>query len=76
MSSWNLEGLRVRGNYLDTFPVEGRVTLSRVAYGGRVEHTILLDTPIEIYGSIRERVSLEQGEILQVSDNRVMSVDN
>ena len=31
---WNLEGLRVEGLYMGEFPVEGRVELSRVRYGG------------------------------------------
>lgn len=38
MSGWVLEGMRVRGTYLDEFPVTGTVTLSRVTYGGAVNH--------------------------------------
>jgi len=71
--SWNLEGLRVRGTYLEEFPVEGRVVLSRVSYGGKVVHTVELDVPIQVFGSVRDRVILSQGEVLQVSSNRVMT---
>jgi hypothetical protein len=71
--AWNLEGLRVRGTFLDSFPVEGRVELSRVTYGGKVAHTVVLDSPIQVFGALRERVILSQGEIQQVSSNRVMT---
>jgi hypothetical protein len=41
--SWILEGKRVKANYLGVATVTGTVTNSRVAYGGRVKHTVLLD---------------------------------
>jgi len=42
--NWNLEGLAVEGGYLDgDQPVKGKVTLSRVCYGGGVSHHIKLD---------------------------------
>jgi len=42
--NWNLEGLNVEGGYLDgDQPVRGKVTLSRVCYGGGVSHHIELD---------------------------------
>ena len=42
--NWNLEGLAVEGGYLDgDQPVRGKVTLSRVCYGGGVSHHIELD---------------------------------
>ena len=41
---WNLEGMRVKGLYLDgNQPVSGKVTHSRVCYGGGVSHHIKLD---------------------------------
>ena len=67
--SWNLENLRVKAVYLETFPVQGVVELSRVAYGGRVVHTVVLDNPITVYGALRERVIVENESIQQVSDN-------
>jgi len=40
--SWQLEGCKVKGKYLDIFPYTGVVTLSRVKYGGHVQHTVKL----------------------------------
>jgi hypothetical protein len=62
--SWILEGQRVRGMYLEEFPVEGVVVASRVTFGSGVKHTIALDTPIEVYGSVRETVNLYHWETI------------
>jgi hypothetical protein len=43
---WNLEGLRIEGEYLGDTKVIGRVESSRVKYGGGVQHTVVLDQPI------------------------------
>lgn len=59
MSNWVLEGLRVKGKYLGEFHISGHVELSRVAYGGKVKHTVVLDYPIEVYGAVRDRVILD-----------------
>ena len=67
--SWNLENLRVKALYLETFPVQGVVELSRVAYGGQVVHTVVLDNPITVYGALRDRVIIENKSIQQVSSN-------
>ena len=67
--SWNLENLRVKALYLETFPVQGVVELSRVAYGGQVVHTVVLDNPITVYGALRDRVIVENKSIQQVSSN-------
>jgi hypothetical protein len=64
--SWVLEGMRVRGTYLDEFPVVGTVTLSRVCYGGTVNHHVRLDTPMQVYSAIRETVILEHKDVEQV----------
>lgn len=41
--NWNLEGLAVEGGYLDgDQPVRGKVTHSRVCYGGGVSHHVEL----------------------------------
>ena len=66
MSNWNLEGLKVWGMYLDTFPVSGRVELSRVKYGGGVQHTIVLDNPITVFNNVRDRVLLDHGDVVRV----------
>lgn len=63
---WNLEGLQVKGRYMGEFPVVGRVEESRVRYGGGVSHHIVLDTPITVYGSERDRVILNHKEVEQV----------
>ena len=63
MSTWCMEGLTVTGKYLDIFPVTGKVELSRVKYGGDVCHTIVLDSPIVVYGAVRERVILDHRDI-------------
>jgi len=66
MSQWNLENLRVKGMYMGTFPVSGRVVLSRVKYGGDVQHTVVLDAPIEVYSTMRDRVLLDHENIVRV----------
>jgi hypothetical protein len=63
MSDWILEGQRVKGLYLETFEVEGTVTESRVTFGGGVKHTVALDTPMEVYGSVRETVNLYHWDV-------------
>lgn len=66
---WNLEGMTVAGKYMGDFPVVGKVEMSRVKYGGEVSHHIVLETPIEVYGAMRDRVILEHKYIEKVSDN-------
>lgn len=63
MDNWILEGTRVKGLYLETFPVEGVVVQSRVTFGSGVKHTIALDTPMEVYGSMRETVNLYHWDV-------------
>jgi hypothetical protein len=67
---WNLEGMRVFGMYLETFPVTGIVSLSRVKYGGGVCHTVVLDNPIEVFGATRERVILDHEQVERVKDGK------
>ncbi len=62
--SWVLDGARVRGLYLETFPVEGVVTESRVTFGGGVKYTIALDTPMDVYGALRETVNIFDPEVM------------
>lgn len=64
--NWNLEGLRVEATYLEEIPVVGRVELSRVAYGGNVCHTVVLDMPITVYGAVRDRVIVGHGTVERV----------
>lgn len=62
---WNLEGLTVRGEYFGV-PVEGVVTLSRVKFGGTVQHTVDLFFPITMFGDERTSVLLDANEIAHV----------
>ena len=62
---WNLEGLTVRGAYFG-LPVEGIVTLSRVKFGGTVQHTVELFFPITMFGSERTTVLLDANEITYI----------
>ena len=64
--SWNLEGLTVEATYLEDYPVTGRVESSRVAYGGRVKHTIVLRNPIVIFGTERDRLIIEHTAVKRV----------
>ena len=65
---WNYEGMEVTGVYMDTFHVVGRVELSRVAYGGRVKHTVVLEDSIDVFGAVRDRVILDHEMITSVRD--------
>ncbi len=68
MAMWDLTGMRVRGQYIGEFEVTGTVESTRVKYGGGIQHTVVLDTPICVYGAERERVLLDHEDILQVAD--------
>ena len=67
---WNLENMSVTGLYMGEIAVSGVVELSRVAYGGEVVHTVVLDTPVVVYGAIRDRVILEHKYVSFVSDEK------
>ena len=62
---WNLEGQIVRGVYFGV-PVEGVVTLSRVKFGGSVQHTLDLFFPITMFGQERTTVLLDADEVVHV----------
>ena len=64
--NWNLEGLKVDAKYMNEFPVSGKVDLSRVKYGGGVARHLVLDTAIEVYGQIRDRVIVNHEEVQRV----------
>jgi hypothetical protein len=64
--SWNLEGKRVSGKYLNEYFFTGTVQESRVKYGGSVCNTIVLDTPIVVFGEVRTKVLLESDQKGQV----------
>jgi hypothetical protein len=64
--SWSLEGCTIRARYLKDYSVKGKVELSRVAFGGRVHHTIVLEKPINLFGTERDRVIVEHQDVEQV----------
>jgi len=66
--NWNLEGLYVKGLYMGEFPVQGLVTLSRVKYGGRVQHTVELDHLVTVGEFKHDRILLDHEHV-----DRVMS---
>ena len=71
---WNLEGLTVRGEYFGT-KVEGVVTLSRVKFGGSVQHTLDLFFPITMFGSERTTVLLDADEVVHVEYESVTACE-
>ena len=72
MTMWNLENMHVKAAYMGEFPVSGRVESSRVAYGGEVKHTVVLDQSITVYGALRDRVIIEQKYIHQVASSPLL----
>lgn len=64
--TWNLEGQRVEGKYLNEYFFTGVVIESRVKYGGKISNTIVLDKPIEVFGEIRTRVLQDSDQICQL----------
>ena len=51
-TSWVRDGQCIRGLYLSTYPVTGTVLESRVRYGGRIQHTIVLSKELKLpFGS-------------------------
>ena len=71
---WNLEGLTVRGYYFG-HQVEGVVILSRVKYGGSVQHTVDLFFPITMYGQERTSVLLDADEVAHVEYESVTACE-
>jgi len=66
--SWILEGKRVSGVYCDDFSIMGEVILSRVKYGGKVQHTVKLDAPIVIFGNERDHILMDHDEITVIGE--------
>lgn len=68
---WNLESMRVKGNYMGDIPVAGRVTLSRVCYGGNVEHHVKLDVG---FSACNGRVVRPAGDVVIVENKYITDV--
>lgn len=70
--SWNLEGERVMATYLDNaVAVTGTIYLSRVAYGGQVQHHVKLEQPFSVLGGAVKR---DVGESVIVDHQNVLRV--
>ena len=66
--SWDLTGKRINGLYMGLFPYSGLVEESRVKYGGTVQHTVVVDEPFKVFGSIRERILVSITEVNRILD--------
>lgn len=73
MSGWNFEGMRVHGSYLGEVAVSGVVKLSRVSYGGTVNHHIVLDKGFSICGG---KIHREAGETIIIEHPTVTRVES
>lgn len=62
---WNREGQVVSFLYKRSVPCSGKITSSRVLYGGDVQHTVMLDMPTEIRGYIRNIVCVQETDLIQ-----------
>ena len=67
---WDLTGLHIEATYLE-HAVAGTVESSRVAYGGHVVHTVVLDKPLVFTFSPtpRMRCIVDHQEVTKVSSS-------
>jgi hypothetical protein len=62
--NWNKEGQTVSGVYLGAYTVTGVVQSSRVKYGGKVQHRILLDQTVKVFGRDADELLLDDEELI------------
>ena len=62
--SWDRTDQRIEAFYQNEHIVVGTVLSSRVKYGGTVQHTVELDTPTKLYGTLRDRLLIDESEVL------------
>jgi len=62
-NGWDHTGWRAEGRYLDRFPFKGKIESSRVKHGGKVQHTIVLDSPLQVFGAVRGRILMIHEEV-------------
>lgn len=75
-NDWDHTGWRAEGRYLDRFPFSGKIESSRVAYGGRVKHTIVLDAPLQVFGALRDRILMVHDEVEVTSPGTFTTANN
>lgn len=67
MSNWVKDGEQITANYFGT-QVTGTVESSRVKYGGKVQYTVNLDTPVQFRwraGVSIDRVLIDSDELVE-----------
>lgn len=64
-NDWNREGQAVSFLYKGSVPCSGKITSSRVLYGGDVQHTVILAVPTEIRGYVRNVVCVQESDLLE-----------
>ena len=74
--SWNKEGQRVAGVYLGAYTISGTVINSRVKYGGKVQHQVILDKPVTVFGREAEELLLDDEELFTKPRKGMMDVVN
>ncbi len=64
--SWILDGQKIKANYLGE-TVTGVVVDSRVKYGGKVQYTVELDSPVQFRwrSEPTDRVLVDRDELLE-----------
>ena len=72
--NWNKEGEHVAGVYLGAYTVTGVVQSSRVKYGGKVQHRVLLDKPTVVFGREAEELLLDDEELITKPRKGMMDV--
>lgn len=68
-SNFDREGQWLIGKYMGQYWVTGTVVESRVKYGGKVQHTIVSDSPTTVNDeprAIGTRFTVEESEIFHV----------
>jgi hypothetical protein len=61
---WNKDGSTIKALYLSEYLVTGKVTESRVRYGGSISYHIDLVEPLYIFGSVREQVIVDENQVI------------
>jgi curli biogenesis system outer membrane secretion channel CsgG len=61
---WNKDGSTIKALYLSEYMVTGKVTESRVRYGGTVSYHIDLVEPLFLFGTLRDSVIVDETQVL------------
>jgi hypothetical protein len=72
--SWNKEGEHVAGVYLGAITFTGIVINSRVKYGGKVQHQVILDKPVTVFGRTADVLLIDDEELITKPRKGMMDV--